>query len=174
MPKEIWKDVVGYEGIYSVSNHGRIRSERRCTNTLIGKIIQPSLNGRGYPSISLCKNNKKKTKKIAHIVTESFIGKRSMKIQVNHKDGNPLNSNLNNLEYVTQAENTQHAYDNNLINHPKGENWHNTKLKEIEVIQIRELYAKGNISQQKIAKMFKVTQTAIGLIIRRINWAWLK
>jgi predicted XRE-type DNA-binding protein len=172
--KEIWKQVKGYEGVYSVSNKGRVRSDRKCTNTSKGKIIKYSLNGRGYPSVSLCKNNIKKTKKLSHIVTEAFIGKRPEKLQVNHIDGNVLNSHIRNLEYVTQAENTQHAYDNNLIKHPTGEDWHNTKLKKDQVFRIRKMYKDGVLSQYKIAKMFNVTQTCISLIIRRVNLAHLK
>ena len=102
--KEIWKDIIGYEGLYSVSNTGLVK--RVTTN----KIKYPSLNSWGYEVVSLSKpNTKLKTILVHRLVAIHFINNPESKKQVNHIDGNKQNNCLNNLEWVTCAENAQHA-----------------------------------------------------------------
>lgn len=106
-----WRDVVGYEGFYEVSELGDIRRS--------GRILKSRSNG-AYLKITLCKNGTFTQTYIHRIVAEAFIGKCPNGLQVNHRDSNKLNNNYRNLEYVSPLENTQHAIRAGRWNH-KGE-----------------------------------------------------
>lgn len=114
---EEWRDVKGYEGIYQVSNTGEVRSlDRKCVysngdqHIHKGKTLTKTINNHGYFYISLCINSKPKKKFIHRLVAEAFIPNPENKGNVNHKDGNPLNNNVNNLEWATYKENSRHAF----------------------------------------------------------------
>lgn len=144
---EIWKDVADYEGYYSVSNLGRVKSVKReiqmngsnqfgkCFNTkyIPEKILKPC-EYNGYYCVSLWKNHKMKLVKIHRLVAEAFLGKSEL--TVNHKDGNKQNNNVYNLEYLTSADNTRHAIRTGLRN-SVGENNPKHKLTKNDVITIR-------------------------------------
>jgi hypothetical protein len=114
---EIWKDVKGYEGLYQVSNLGNIKSIDRVVprgvhNIRIkGTLRKSKINNRGYLSLTLCKNGKYKHFVLHRLVLESFKDNLLNKEFVNHKDGDKLNNNINNLEWCTCSENNKHAYD---------------------------------------------------------------
>ena len=109
METEIWKDVVGYEGLYKVSNLGNIFSIRK------DKVMHPSINVHGYYRVHLkCKNKTTKTKSVHLLVAYSFLNHSAcgMEFVINHKDHNKLNNNVDNLEVVTQRYNSQHTFLN--------------------------------------------------------------
>ena len=116
---EVWKDVVGYEGIYEVSNKGRVRSiDRKIYRAdrvwnLKGKTLKASANRDGYLLVKLCKNSKCVGFSVHRLVAESFIG--LSELDVNHKDGNKENNNIENLEYVSRNKNLAHAVSMGLI-----------------------------------------------------------
>lgn len=118
MNKEMWKDIPEYEGLYQVSNYGRVKSLTRYK-----KILKPYINY-GYANIILSKNKKTKYYKIHRLVAQAFIPNIENKPFINHKDGNKLNNNVNNLEWCTAKENTKHAFENNLIVIKKGKENH--------------------------------------------------
>lgn len=108
---EVWKDVVGYEGLYQVSNKGRVKSLRN-------NIILSCGISNGYASLRLSRNNKPKTFLIHHLVFEAFVGNRpkgrlngdwNTKFVINHKDENRLNNKIENLEIITQSENIKYG-----------------------------------------------------------------
>jgi hypothetical protein len=103
---EEWRDVVGYEGKYLVSNIGNIKSVKR------DKILTPKKNHDGYLRIQLWKNNKAVFVSIHRLVAESFIPNHENKPFVNHIDGTKNNNLVENLEWVTQSENVRHAWNN--------------------------------------------------------------
>jgi len=105
--QEIWKDVNGYEGLYQVSNLGRVESLQRDVNL----ILKPRLRRDGYLIVSLSKNGKVKSKPIHRLVATAFIPNPDNKKTVNHKDGNKLNNHVTNLEWNTSSENNKHAYN---------------------------------------------------------------
>lgn len=118
--KEEWRPIVGYEGLYEVSNFGKIRNVRkRSVKSLINKELSQHVNGSSiegrYISIGLWKNNKSTYKYLHRLVAEAFIPNPENKPQVNHIDGNTLNNNVNNLQWVTQEENMRHAKDHGLL-----------------------------------------------------------
>lgn len=118
--KEEFRNIVGYEGLYQVSNLGNIKSlERTKTNhskyqLVNGRILKSSINHKGYVYVILYKNNKQKGYLVHRLVAEAFIPNPENKPQVNHIDGNKLNNHVSNLEWVSQQENMQHALSNGL------------------------------------------------------------
>ena len=107
---EIWKDVKNYEGLYQVSNLGKVKSLAR--HGTKGGILKPILTE--YLCINASKNNKIKKLKIHRLVAEAFIPNPDNLPQINHKDGNKLNNIVSNLEWVSSKENVRHAIVNNL------------------------------------------------------------
>ena len=102
-----WRKIEGYEN-YFVSNTGEVKRNNKILNPTRHNGKQP------YCYVSLCKNGKSHKFLVHRLVANAFIDNPLNKPQVNHIDGNPLNNTVENLEWVTNAENTQHAYDNNL------------------------------------------------------------
>lgn len=121
--KEVWKDVIGYEGLYQISNLGRIkrldklRIERRRTYVVKEKIMKPNILITGYYYVNLYKNSKPKHKTIHRLVAQAFISNPENKPFINHKDGNKLNNCVYNLEWVTCGENNIHALNTGLRTH---------------------------------------------------------
>ena len=101
---EIWKDIKGYEGLYQVSNLGRVKSLKNRE-----KILNP-FSDNNYLNVDLFKNRKKKRYKIHRLVAITFIPNIDNKPEVNHIDGNKENNCISNLEWTTSSENMQHAF----------------------------------------------------------------
>jgi hypothetical protein len=112
--KEVWKDVVGFEGIYIVSNFGHVKSlhKRKVKNK--SKILSKSSKNKGYVIHSLCSNGETKYMTLHRIVAIAFIPNPENKPQINHIDGDKLNNRADNLEWCTSAENNKHAYKTGL------------------------------------------------------------
>lgn len=98
--REVWKDIVGYEGLYQASNLGRIRSFYKPHGKLrkVPKILKQRLSNKGYPMVNLSKNGKAKKYSVHRLVYEAFIGKIPEGMQVNHKDENKQNNVLSNID----------------------------------------------------------------------------
>lgn len=117
--KEIWKDIVGYENLYEVSNLGRVKSKEKLAwnghhyRKLPSKFR--SLRNGEYLDVNLCKYGKVKRLKVHRLVAEAFIPNTENKETVNHIDGNKYNNRVDNLEWNTWSENTRHAIDNGLM-----------------------------------------------------------
>lgn len=101
--EELWKDIGGYEGLYQVSNLGRIWSYK--TN----KILKGSIDSHGYRQVDFRKDGKRKTILLHRLVAKAFILNPDNLPQVNHKDENPLNNHVNNLEWCTQEYNLSYG-----------------------------------------------------------------
>lgn len=106
MDKEIFKGIPGYDGIYEVSNYGRVKSFKRKTP----KILKPAVNHAGYLFVALSKDGKVKQYKVHRLVLMTFNPIENMEeLQVNHKDEIKTNNHLDNLEWVTPLENTRYG-----------------------------------------------------------------
>jgi len=115
--KEIWKNVVGLNGVYIVSNFGRI-----------ARIRKPWINKNGdHKTFRVRMGGSKAPCSAVHrLVAFAFLGEPPIdKNEVNHKDGNPLNNNVENLEWCSRGENQLHAYRNGLA---IGHNQYSKKL----------------------------------------------
>lgn len=113
---EMWRDISDYEDGYQISNLGNVRSKDRYIKYKTGQIkfvkgqtMKLSLDSHGYYKVNLRKNNIFKTFRVHKLVANHFLKKEYAKDIVNHKNGNKLDNNVNNLEFVTLSENTIHA-----------------------------------------------------------------
>ena len=109
---EQWRPVVGYEEIYEVSSHGRVRSVDRPLiykdgrkGRLSGKIRKTPVGNHGYPEVSLRKNGKSEVRTVHSLVLEAFVSPRQKGMECCHRDGNRQNNHLDNLRWGTSSEN---------------------------------------------------------------------
>lgn len=109
MMKEVWRDVVGYEGYYMVSNLGRVMGIKKFPNMPDNRIAKGSISMHGYHYVHLRKDTVSKNKKVHIMVAQAFIPNPHGKPHINHKDGNKLNNSVDNLEWCTPTENNRHA-----------------------------------------------------------------
>lgn len=159
---------------YFVENYGYLKVYS--DGSIIGKgggYLKQNINRDGYYYIKICiktLNNIKKFKefRVHRLVAICFIDNPYDKCCVNHIDGNKLNNNVNNLEWVTPKENVHHAINMNLFN-PVGENNKNAKLTYDQVENIRKEYSNGSVINH-IAKRYNVTWNTIHNIISNKNW----
>ena len=123
MTNEIWKDVEGYEGIYQVSNFGRIKSigRKNCSNVCLkDKILNPTLEYKnGYKRVCLCVNKTENKKRVHILVAKAFIPNHNNYPIVNHKNGIKTDNRVENLEWCTYKQNAQHAIQTGLVDNEK-------------------------------------------------------
>ena len=124
--KEKWLLITNWEN-YAVSNTGKIK------NIKTGKFLKLVENKSGYLAVSLCQNRKKATFSVHRLVALMFIDNPDCKKEVNHKDGNKKNNNINNLEWMTHKENDAHARKNGLKHGNKPVKLTNLKTEEYDI-----------------------------------------
>lgn len=110
--KEIWKDIEGYEGLYQVSNTGKVKSFRQGKRNGASNeyLLKLTLNANGYPQIMLYRSPNDRHKHLVHrLVAQAFIPNPDNLEAVNHKDENPLNNNVDNLEWCTLSYNNAYG-----------------------------------------------------------------
>ena len=119
--QEIWKDIKDYEGLYQVSNLGRVKSLKKTIirnnnyqQTFKEKILKPGLAKNGYLTVMLFKNKKGKTHTIHSLVAKTFLNNGDGYRCINHIDGNKTNNKATNLRWVTNSENirNENTYNN--------------------------------------------------------------
>jgi len=123
------KEIPGYEGLYAVSQDGYIWSFPKRVNKFNGSWLKfqvfenkkRRLKLRKYYTVTLSKNNKEKRFQVHRLVALTYIQNYEDKPQINHKDGNPLNNNVSNLEWSTNAENMRHAVKTGLFDIHSGD-----------------------------------------------------
>jgi len=180
---EQWKPVVGYEGLYEVSNLGRVKSlDRVCCDKnglakrFKGKILAGTIKKNAHGqylvvrlgAISGCGP---KMRYIAHLVLETFDKPRPVGMECCHCDGNSLNNEFANLRWGTPKENTLDKYKHGTI--LWGSKNHQAQLKENQVSEIRAKYIKypnGTSNSRRLANEYKVNIQVIGKIVRRERW----
>lgn len=179
--KEEWKDINGFEGLYQVSNHGRVKSLKRVIKRknrgefsdsypVKEKILKPYVNSIGYETVTLHDKNGHSPFLIHRLVAEVFIPNKQNKPQVNHKDCDKTNNYFKNLEWCTIPENLKHASENNLI--ARGERVGTAKLSEEAVLSIRN-HADNNgryYGRAELADEHGVSEATIKKIVNRQLW----
>ena len=116
--QEVWKDVVGYEGYYQVSNLGRVKSlrvqkyshkQKRPIVVFREKVLKPFFSTKGYLNIDLKKDGSRKTQPVHRLVAKAFIANENNYPQINHKDENKQNNCVENLEWCTNQYNSTYG-----------------------------------------------------------------
>ena len=167
--EEIWKDIEGYEGIYQVSNLGRVRTldkekidsmgRKRCFK---GRILKSYLNKYGYLTVTLYKNNKPKTWLIHRLVYSVFseIDILPKEKVVDHIDGNKLNNSYKNLRLTTLSENVNSALYNTKTN---------SSCKKVEQLTLTDEHIKYFDSVAHAARELKLDSSTISKVCRGVN-----
>lgn len=150
---------------FEISQSGIIR------NVKTKYIKSQYVSDTGYYMITISKNNKSKPYRVHRLIANNFIENPKKLKEVNHIDGNKLNNDLSNLEWVSHFGNMQHAFSTGLANNTGVKNGM-TKLNERKVREIKELLKQG-ISQYKIAKKYNVSRSAILKIHLNKTWKHL-
>ena len=140
---------------YEIMKDGRIFNKR------FGRFVKPQLNNKGYGRVTLCG----KQFFVHRLVAEKYIPNPNNLPQVNHKDGDKTNNSVENLEWVSNQENRNHAVTNGL--QIQGEKCSWSKLTQEDVDYIRN---HSYIKQLELAKMFNVSRSAIADIIHYRTW----
>lgn len=168
---EQWIAIVGYGGLYSISNLGNVRANFSCNNNQYkaGRILRLRKSINGYLRVGLYKERKQKWFSVALLVAHAFVGVKPEGLQVNHRDGNKLNNQASNLEYVTPSENLRHAFCMGLSKATRGSKNPGSKLTEEKVISLRNDY-RGGLSYSLLSAKYDVGANQIWRIINRRQW----
>jgi len=117
----------------------------------------------GYYYIGFALNGKHYSRRVSRLIAEAFLGKSNLVI--NHKNCDKLDNRVENLEWVTLSENTNHAYENKRIVHNQKRGWHpNTKIQENQFKEIFRLRTQG-LQHQEIARLFGVSRSLVTIIL---------
>lgn len=115
---ELWKDIEGYEGLYQISNLGRVKSLPKLRGRSISeeKILRNKINKRGYHQVCLCKDkNTRKYPYVHRLTANAFLEKLNDTFEVNHIDGDKNNNCVKNLEWSSHKSNIIHGWNNGLM-----------------------------------------------------------
>jgi len=167
--EEVWKDIEGYDGDYQISNKGNIKSFKRIKD---GKLLKATVGNTGYCTVKLSnKDKERKTFRVHRLVALHFLELVEGKDNVNHKNGDKTDNDVNNLEWCTYKENNIHARKTGL-NKANGEKHYCAKLTEENVKYIRENYIKGSrtFGQGALSRKFGVSQSQIFNVVHNITW----
>lgn len=168
---ERWRPVVGYEGLYSVSDRGKIRHEPMPGRHKKAHILSPGINSNGYRIVALCRKNRSQRARLHSLVCTAFNGPRPPGYQCNHDDGNKQNNFATNLEWLTRKANVRHAYDVLKIKNHQGEKNANAKLTDDDVRAMRRRYRKGISDAKELSAVFGVSRYHVLKIVTGIQWS---
>jgi hypothetical protein len=164
------KYIKNYEGLYEIDIEGNIYSiARKGTKGGLIKIIKDE-----YFEVVLCKNGKCKRFNLHRLISETFIENKFNLPQINHIDGNKFNNNILNLEWCNNSENQLHAYALGLRKKMSGSKNGNSKLKELDVIEIRKVAKeKGkHYGRKELAVKYNVSECTIKEIVNHRKNLW--
>lgn len=173
--EEKWLPLKDYEDLYEVSDKGRVKTLRTNKRTMPKDgIMKKQINHKGYVCVGLTDKKGKSKRCLVHRLVMKTFFPIEEELQVNHKDFDRTNNNLDNLEWVTCKQNSDHKVMNN--RHHKGEQIKSSKLKEEEVIFIKRNYKPFDkeFGARPLAIKFGVSHTNILYIAKNESWNHLK
>ena len=159
--KEEWKSVVGFEGLYEVSNTGSVRSVDRIVRSRWGGMkkhgvmLKQQTSRKGYKTIVLHKENYFYQKQVHRLVAEAFIPNPTLLSQVNHKDMNKANNHVENLEWISGLDNMRHAYANKCYQRTQRQDEHSRIAQREMAIRRRRQVAMVDINSGDIIGIFR-------------------
>jgi hypothetical protein len=170
--KTLWLPVIGYEGLYEVSNRGEVRSlpkevrdskGRRYSRE--GKVLKQTTTALGYKKVNLSHKGVSKSFRVHRLVAQAFVPKlKEEENEVNHLDGDKANNTSDNLEWCTSSGNKQHALKEGLLQPPSGDRHWNCKLKERDH-KVIHLWKSLGFPQVMIAEAFGVSPSSISEVL---------
>jgi hypothetical protein len=176
--RERWLSVVGYEGLYEVSDRGRVRGlprevwhYRGGSQRLQGRVLRLTPHGRGYVKAVLSREGQQRTVGVHRLVLATFIGPCPPGMVAAHHNGRPSDNRLSNLRWDTQVGNMADTLRHGTHVNTRGERHGQAKLTETQVLTIYA--ARGRISQRTLARRYGIGQTQITRIQRGESWGWL-
>ena len=158
---EVWRDVVGFEGLYQVSSCGVIKSLPR--NTTKGGLLKTYFDKAGYELTRLSKEGKTSLILVHRAVAEAYLNNTSNFPCVNHISGVKSNNKIANLAWCTYSENMEHSFKIGL--HPKGGSHYNAKLTHQNVEDIKN----SDLTQRDLAKIYKISQQYVSELKRGVK-----
>jgi len=167
--EEIWKPILE-SAEYEVSSNCRIRTLKPCKRGQEPKILKQHISPTGYYCVGIYQGEGKQRCRKAHrLFAQIFIPNPLNLPQVNHIDGNKLNNHISNLEWVTNKQNSDHAWDHKLIPKSYGENTTKAVLRDNDIIFIFNSKEKSSVLAQK----YNVHISTIQTVKNGKNWSWL-
>lgn len=163
---EIIKDIKGFEGRYTISNLGIVRS------LLTGKEMKPYITSKGYARVNLrfAHSREYKSLLVHRLVAGNFIPNPNNYKEINHKDCNRLNNKVDNLEWCDRFYNIKYAFEKGRASN-KGVRNPNSKLNEDDIEAIKAMMKTGRFFQSDIAKLFNVHKNTIQMIDSNKTWS---
>lgn len=168
---EEWRPIPGYEGYYEASNVGRIKSIthlKKNKQVHHGQMRRYYITNAGYLCVDLYGQQGHKKATVHSLIALTYLGNPPNSYEVNHRDGNKLNNNINNLEYVTRSQNVKHAISHKLFkpNIPKGSKHGMAKLTESQVRAIRQ----SILPYHLLAIQYNISRSTIERVREHKGW----
>lgn len=171
---ERWLPVVGYEGLYEISDLGRVKSLDRKSKSgakVTGRFLKLTTNQSGYSVVSLHGHVGRTQGKVHRLVLEAFVGLSDSRAEACHfPDPSKTNNRLDNLRWGSAKENAGDRDKHGRTNKPRGENNPVAKLSDTRVIEIFKARKNGK-TQKEIADEFGVSQSLISMVCGRKIWS---
>jgi hypothetical protein len=176
--QENWRPIVGYEGLYDISDIGRVNRVGGWTDgrkIAIRGIRSLKITKSGYARVTLCRDKTKKEFPVSLLVLAAFVGPKPSPVhQGNHKNGKRADNRLENLEYCTPSENQRHAYKElGRKSSQQGSKSWNAKITEADVPEIRRLRSTGMLLKD-IATKFGISVPTICWICKEKAWTHIR
>lgn len=165
---EIWKNITGYEGLYQISNWGRVKrlAGIKCKKE---RLLTQHLSTAGYLKVGLYKNAKGKNIKIHRLLAVHFIPNPYLLPEINHKNCVKTDNSLDNLEWITHRNNALHAIENG-IHDISGEKHFGAKLTQKTVLEIRNTYHNRKTNIIKFAASYGISRSTLLDIMANRRW----
>jgi len=168
---EEWRPVKGFEGLYEVSNQGRVKRIKGGQGSVAGRTLKPSIDQKGYFHVILRKLGNSYGRLVHRLVTEVFLENPENLPEVNHVKGKEKwNNHVLNLEWSSSQNNIEHAVVTGLT--AKGGQNGSAKLTASQVIEIRSAYTRG-VTQKELANEYDVSNAQVCLIVNGKKWKHL-